>query len=94
MTIKRRWNPPHAAFAQAQLGLLLRRVLVQSIRRVRDHCMNGVVLLPPDPIEAIRMVKNGPSNVDGLPPLLRGQRLPRYPSRRTSGLWFVHDLLR
>ncbi len=84
MAVKGRRNPPHAAFALAEFGLLLRRVLVQSIRRVRDNCMNRIVFLLSDPIKAIRMVKNGSSHTDRFPPRLHERKIPRYPSHRSA----------
>ena len=90
MSIERRRNPPHAAFALAQLSLLLRRVLVQSVRRVRDNRVNSVVSLPPDPVEAISMVQDRPANANRLPPLLHRWGILRYASRHTSCRWLIH----
>ncbi len=93
MTIKRGWNPPNAAFAIAKFGLLFRRILVQSIRRVRDDRVNGVVFPPPDPVEAIRMVENSSSHLDRLSPSRHGRRrrlyLPRCPLRNGTGVTYL-----
>jgi len=76
VSIKRRRNSPHPAFAVAELGLLFGRILVQSIRRVRDNRVDGVVFLSADPIKAIRVVENCLADTKRFPPWLRGRGLP------------------
>jgi hypothetical protein len=53
MTVKRRWNPPYAAFPCAKFGLLQCRVLDQTIGRVRDDGVEAAVRTLLKPLQAI-----------------------------------------
>ena len=66
MTVERRRNPPHAALGLAELGLLLRRIFVQSVRRIGDDRMETIVLLLPQPVEAIRVAQRRLSKTERL----------------------------
>ena len=51
--VERRGDSPHAAGAVAKLLLLLGRVLDESVRRVRDHRVDGIPLLLLQPLHAV-----------------------------------------
>jgi hypothetical protein len=53
MAIECRGDAPNPSFSIAKLQLLIRRVLMKTVRRVGNYGMNAIVLLFLDPIETV-----------------------------------------
>gem|GEM_PF-6967725 len=66
-----RWNPPHAAFPIAKLGLLFCAIFVQPVGRIRHNGVNTVAVPLLDPVEAISMKQCGVVEMEGGAPRLR-----------------------
>ena len=78
MAVKRWGNAPDSALPSPQLGLLLRRILVQPVRRIRHHGMQAVVLLLFQPIKTIRVEKFSAPKTLRLTPFLSMRKLSLY----------------
>ena len=52
---------PDAALPVSQLGLLFRGIFMQAVRRVRNDCLDGIVILPFQPFEAVVAIQRGVS---------------------------------
>ena len=63
--VERRRDAPHAAGAVAKLLLLLRRVLDESVRRVRDHRVDGIPLPLLQPLHAVAVNHLRPADDHG-----------------------------
>jgi hypothetical protein len=80
MSIEGRRNPPHASPSVTRFALLLHGIFVKPVRRIRHDRMEGVVSLPRQPIEAVRVKESSSSEGHRLAPMTDLRKLPLPPS--------------